>query len=97
MKARFHEIALDELAAAVSYYKTVDRDLGKRFRTAIHVMVANIKRAPLEGPIYVDNVRRLVPAGFPYIIFYVPYEKEVLIVAVMHTSREPDNWLDRID
>lgn len=97
MKARFQHIALEELAEAVSYYKKVDRDLARRFRTIVRTMVANIKRAPLEGAIYIDDVRRRVLSDFPYVIFYIPYEKEILIVAIMHTSREPDNWLDRID
>lgn len=97
MKARFHHIALEELAEAVSYYKKIDRDLGMRFRTLVRSMVADIKWAPLEGSIYIDDVRRRVLAGFPYVVFYIPYEKEVFIVAIMHTSREPDVWLDRIN
>ena len=41
--------------------------------------------------------RKRVMVDFPYAIFYMQGDTDILIVAVMHTSREPDYWLDRID
>lgn len=97
MKARFHSMALDEFAETVSYYKEVDLALAKRFRASVRAMVTSIEKAPLLGQLYIDDVRKRVLSDFPYVIYYQPFERLTMIIAVMHTSRQPDYWLDRID
>ena len=97
MKTRFHEEALEEFADAVAFYRSVDRGLAKRFRTSVGIMVSSIGIQPLLGPIHWNDVRKSVMLDFPYSIFYMQVDAHILIVAVMHTSREPDYWLDRID
>lgn len=97
MKAKFHSEALEELEEAVAYFKAIDRDLAKRFRASLGTVIASVAKSPLLGPIYVDEVRKRVLSDFPYVIFYLQFERQIMIVAVTHTSREPDYWLDRID
>lgn len=97
MKTRFHEEALEEFADAIAFYRSIDRGLAKRFRTSVGAMMASVGKWPLLGPIYLDEVRKRVMLDFPYAIFYLQGDADILIIAVMHTSREPDYWLDRID
>lgn len=97
MKSRFLSTALEEFEAAILYYKEIDLDLGLRFRTSINATITSICREPLLCPIYVDEIRRRVLFDFPYLIFYIQTSDEISIIAVMHQSREPDYWKDRLD
>jgi plasmid stabilization system protein ParE len=43
-----------------------------------------------------QNTRRCRTHRFPYGIIYQAKRDEILIVAVAHLHREPDNWLERL-
>lgn len=93
----YDSAALQEYEDAVEYYKDIDLELAKRFRNDVLDAVKGISKSPLQWPIYVDDVRRRVLSDFPYIIFYLTSSELITIVAIMHSSREPDNWLGRLD
>lgn len=91
----YDSAALQEYEDAVEYYKDIDLELAKRFRNDVLDAVKGISKSPLQWPIYVDDVRRRVLSDFPYIIFYLTSSELITIVAIVHSSREPDNWLGR--
>ena len=97
MKAKFLSEALKEFEDATQHYKEIDIDLGLRFRAVIADAVTSICREPLLCPIYIDEIRRRVLIAFPYLIFYIQTSDEIMVVADMHSSREPDYWKDRLD
>jgi hypothetical protein len=39
---------------------------------------------------------RVRPQRFPFNIFYLPGESEIVIVAVAHQKRRPDYWFSRV-
>jgi len=43
-----------------------------------------------------DGFRRYLLARFPFSIIYKEHEDEVYIVAVMHNSRNPEYWKERV-
>ena len=88
--------ALQEYEDAIEYYKEIDLELAKRFRNDVLDAVKGVSKSPLQWPIYVDDVRRRVLSDFPYIVFYLTSSELITIVAIMHSSREPDNWLGRL-
>jgi hypothetical protein len=47
-------------------------------------------------PILDDDVRRRVTDVFPYSIVYLEFDQFLVIIAVMHNSREPGYWKDRL-
>ena len=97
MKSRFLSTALEEFEDATLFYSDIDLDLGLQFRAVIADAVTSICREPLLCPIYVDEIRRRVLLDFPYLIFYIQISDEITIIAVMHQSREPDYWKNRLD
>jgi len=42
------------------------------------------------------GIRRVLPQRFPYGVLYSPVDSGVFILAVMHLSREPGYWKDRL-
>jgi toxin ParE1/3/4 len=50
----------------------------------------------IVGRVIDEDVRRCITHVFPYGILYTIEQNLILIVAVMHFSREPDYWKHRI-
>jgi len=92
--------AEEELADAVFYYESCVDGLGSDFLTVATQSIAAIRDEPKRFPIYegkrlLREFRRAKIARFPYLVVYELRQRETLIVAVAHTSREPGYWESR--
>lgn len=92
----FHPEALDEYESAAIYYAEQDPDLQLRFIESIENAIARILEAPERWRVIDEDVRRCIAHVFPYGILYTIEHDLILILAVMHFSREPDYWKHRI-
>ena len=97
MRWEFHPEALQEYREAVLYYVERDPALAGRFVEAIEDAIRRIVEAPFAWQILGDNVRRCLTHVFPYGALYTIEPDLILIVAVMHGSREPGYWKRRIN
>jgi toxin ParE1/3/4 len=96
MKWDFHPEALDEYESAASYYAERDPELQLRFIESIENSIERILEAPTRWRVIDEDVRRCIAQVFPYGVLYTIEADFVLIVAVMHFSREPGYWKQRI-
>jgi plasmid stabilization system protein ParE len=96
MKFEFHPDALEEYQAAARYYADCQPGLELRFMASIEAALATVSEAPLRWSRFEDDVRRYSVRVFPYNILYTIESDFVLIVAVMHCSRKPGYWRERI-
>lgn len=96
MRIEFHPEALVEFSAAAAYYQKQQRGLGDRFARAVEAAVKRIGDAPLAGRTIEDDVRRQLVKVFPYAVLYSIEPGFLLIVAVMHSHREPGYWRNRV-
>jgi len=96
MKYRFHPEALDEYQEATVYYAERDPALALRFVEAVEDAIGRIVEAPERWRVLDDDVRRCLTHVFPYGVLYTIEPEFILIVAVMHGSREPGYWKRRI-
>jgi toxin ParE1/3/4 len=96
MKYAFHREALVEYEEAAIYYAAVDPQLALRFVDAVEQAVDLIVETPLRWLDVDDGIRRCLTRVFPYALLYSIETDHVLIVAVMHCSREPGYWKQRI-
>ena len=96
MRYEFHPEALAEYEAAVLNYAQRDPALGKRFVAAIEDAIDRILDAPTRWRVLEEDVRRCLTRVFPYGVLYTIEPEFVLIVAVMHCSREPGYWKRRV-
>jgi plasmid stabilization system protein ParE len=51
---------------------------------------------PRMGTIVDKDYRRALVRRFPYAVFYQHVESTLTVYAVMHTSRDPKNWRERL-
>jgi len=95
MRYVFHPEALSEYAEAVQYYIEQRVEVAQAFINAIKDTVYRIREAPTRYAAIDKDVRRCMARRFPYGILYTIEQDYILILAVMHCSREPGYWKSR--
>jgi len=96
MKHRFHPEALEEYEDSACYYAGRQEGLELRFIECVESTIRLILRDPWRWRCFEDDVRRCLTPVFPSGILYTIEEDFILIIAVMHCSREPGYWRHRI-
>lgn len=96
MRYEFHPEALQEFEEATRYYAGRQPGLELRFIKCIESALGQISEAPTRWRPFVDDVRRYLVRVFPYAVLYSIESDYVLIIAVMHCSREPGYWRHRV-
>ena len=90
-----HPEALTEYAEAVKYYAEQRVEVAQAFINAIEDAVFRIRESPTRCIVIDEDVRRCMTRKFPYGILYTIEQDYILILAVMHCSREPGYWKGR--
>jgi plasmid stabilization system protein ParE len=96
VRERFHPAAGEELNEAGQYYAAINPELGVRFYREIERLIAEINADPQRFRKFHPPARRHFGACFPYAVIYVDPPDGVRILAVMHMSRHPDYWKERL-
>ena len=96
MRYKFHPEALTEYREAARWYANRERPVAEKFITAIEDAIDRVIESPTRWRIVDEDVRRCLAHVFPYAILYTIEIDYILIVAVMHCSREPAYWQHRL-
>ncbi len=96
MTVEFLPAAESELAEAVLYYNLQSEGLGYEFAAEVKRTIERIIQYPEAWTKLSKRSRRCRTNRFPYGIVYQQRETTLLIVAVMHLSREPQSWKSRL-
>ena len=96
MKYKFHPEALHEFSESVMYYSEKRLPLGLAFYSEVENAINKIEKNPTLFRIIEEDVRRCITKRFPYGILYTIEEDYILILAVMHFSRDPSYWKHRL-
>lgn len=97
MKHAFHPEAIEEYLGAVSYYADISLRLAESFVKAIESGIDEILAYPKAWRIVEEDVRRHLIKRFPFGIYYCIEGDRIMIYAVMHMSRDPNYWKNRIE
>jgi plasmid stabilization system protein ParE len=81
-----------DLAAGFDYYAAQGPGLGEKFLTAVTDVFEAIGRYPRMFAAVHGEVRRAILSDFPYAVFYRIEARRVVILAVLHTARDPRLW-----
>ncbi|HEX7332195.1 MAG TPA: type II toxin-antitoxin system RelE/ParE family toxin [Pyrinomonadaceae bacterium] len=96
MKYKFHPDALEEYREAAIWYAKREQELAQQFIANVEDAIQSVVQGPTRWRIIDEDVRRYLTHLFPYAILYTIENNFILIVAVMHLSREPGYWRERI-
>ena len=87
-------VAKLDIQQAVNWYNLKQKKLGNRFLYALQSDVKFIQKNPSAFINRYNEIHTLVMNDFPFMIHYLIEEEfeKVIIVAVFHTSLNPNNW-----
>ena len=85
--------ASQDIDKTIEYYTNISIELGFRFYSEIRTAIESLKIFPRYQVRY-GSIRCLGVDNFPYLVHYKIDEdiKEILIIAVIHTSRDPKRY-----
>ncbi len=98
MKVRYVSGAWRDYEEALMWHQRQNTGRGFDLSEEIEAAIERICSDPTSWEAIERNCRRIPVRRFPYsIIFRVrPSNQGILIVAVMHASRDPDYWKSRV-
>ncbi|MFV0592811.1 MAG: type II toxin-antitoxin system RelE/ParE family toxin [Draconibacterium sp.] len=86
------EVDLDK---SYEFYLEESHKVAGAFLKQINLGFKNIKQNPKSFPIAHKDVRKYVIQKFPFVIYYRIIDTSLQVVAIFHTSRNPEIWNDR--
>jgi len=95
-----YEIELSDEAEAdfdksYDYYASKSKNIANNFYKQIDINLEKISENPFLYPLSQKDVRRYVMKKFPFVIYYQIKELTISVIAIFHTSRNPEIWKDR--
>ena len=81
-----------DLAGAYWWYEERRRGLGEQFLAAVNSTFDQIGQFPDLFAVRYGLVRMAIVSRFPYAVFYRIDPQRVVILTVLHTSDDPENW-----
>ena len=81
-----------DLAGAYRWYEDRRPGLGEQFLASVNATFDQLERFPELFAIRYGEVRMAPVPRFPYAVFYRVYQTRVVVLTVLHTSDDPNNW-----
>ena len=77
---------------AIEYYKDINVQLAKDFLTELKATHKYIQKHPKKIQVRYANIRVAFLKRFPFGVHFRLEDKTISILAILHTSGDPDNW-----
>jgi plasmid stabilization system protein ParE len=93
-RAEILSLAKRDIQDAASWYNDQQQGLGNRFMKFVRVKISKILLNPKAYQVRYSNVHTVVLDVFPFMVHFRINEesKTIIIIAVLHTSRNPAKW-----
>jgi plasmid stabilization system protein ParE len=88
--------AEQDIADAYAWYESRRFGLGEEFLSCLDACLSSISRAPEMHSLVCEGFRRGLVRRFPFAVFYEYAEATLIVYAVLHTSRDPGTWQQRL-
>lgn len=95
-KIAFHPDVADEIKASYEWYQKQADGLGNDFIVELESACEAIAELPDTWPKFSTNYRRFLLGKFPFSVIYRTNKHSIFVVAVMHNSKKPGYWKNRV-
>jgi len=92
----FHPEVTNDIKGSYLWYEDKLQGLGDRFLNELEDGYTAIQNFPDTWANFQYGFKRYILNKFPFSILYKVTDEKIVVVAVMHNSRRPNYWLDRI-
>jgi len=100
MKAGYSLLLSDEayydILDAYLWYESARDGLGKDFELCLEAEINRLLKNPLQYQVQYKKIRIAYIERFPYGVHFIIDKKFIKVIAVFHTSRNPENWEERL-
>ena len=87
--------AEEDIKSAYEWYEEQRINLGIAFVDEIESKLQEIEEHPDSYMEIMGNVRRALCHKFPYSIYFIHKNKDIVVIAVLHQRRNPAVWQAR--
>jgi plasmid stabilization system protein ParE len=84
-----------DVEAAFEWYENEQPGLGMEFLDELRAIYNRIADGPLKYQDLRGGIRRALLRRFPYAVYFAIEGDIVIVVAVLHASRDPADWQRR--
>jgi plasmid stabilization system protein ParE len=91
----WNKTARQEMEAAFIWYEQQVLGLGWQFADEVEAAIAAIHAQPNAFPIIHAKLRKFVLRRFPYAVIYQAEGSRIVVHAVFHAKRNPQQWRER--
>lgn len=84
-----------DIVEAFEYYESCRKNLGHDFLLAMEAPLNKIHRNPLLYKEIHRQIRRVFINRFPYGIYFVIIENNLIVIGVIHARKNPRHWKKR--
>lgn len=88
--------ATREYIHSIAWYEDRRRGLGLRFSKAVQKVFDRLKQMPLRWPEVLVGVHQAPVPRWPFVVIYHIDGTIIDILAIFHTSRDPQEWMGRV-
>jgi plasmid stabilization system protein ParE len=92
----FRPEAAADVTSARRWYENQQAGLGRRFTRSLSEIIIRIQDMPQMYVVALETVRRAKLRTFPYLVYYRALEDRIEVLGVLHGSRQPSVWQERI-
>lgn len=85
-----------DVEAAFDWYEIEEPGLGFQFLEGLRAGYQRILETPLAFQDLRSGIRRALTRRFPYAVYFSTEDEIIVVVAVLHTARDPAEWQRRI-
>ena len=96
LAALFRPEAQADLLQTRDWYERQQAGLGEVFSVAVDEAVIRIETMPQMYAVVFRDLRRGKLRRFPYVIYYRVLSGRIEVIAVLHGSRDPRLWQERV-
>ena len=96
MTVRLTAEAEQDADEAIRWYDQKSSSLGDEFLKYVNKCIESIERYPEMYPRVHRKMRRALLERFPYQVLYEIDPNEVVVYAIYHCARDPEDWKKRL-
>ena len=97
LRVVFRPEAQADLLQTREWYERQQPGLGDAFSNKAQEAIVRIQKMPRMYATVFGDVRRAKIRRFPYLIYYRLQQDRIEVIAVLHGSRDPRRWQERVN
>lgn len=88
-------VARREFDEAADWYDEQRDGLGTRFIMEVNNVLDRLRANAEQYAVLHENLREALVHEFPFAVYYRIEDTRIVVVAVIHTARDPGIWMSR--